>query len=123
MKNPVILILCVLILGGAGFVAYDLVQNQGVSSRDLFPVQSFISDPQNHAGNRYRLDAQVDDQLGWREGLGKLITLTPLSDSQVSLPVFLPEEHAQNMRMGQRYRVEVLVGNHGLLTVLSMEKF
>lgn len=121
--NPIVIALLVLILAGIAFVIQQVIQEQGLSDQDPLPVESFVERPRNHLGNRYSLDAQIEQQLDWRRGVGKLLTVTSLQDASRPLPVFLPDQLDESLRVGQRYRMEILVDQDGLLIVEKLEKY
>lgn len=86
-----------------------------------FPVQAFLSAPDNLQGNRYELEAEIDAQLNWREGVGRLIAVRTLRDD-VRLPVFIADSLKANLLVAQRYRFEITVRKGGLLYVDSLKK-
>lgn len=120
--NPIILVLVVVIVIGIAFVAFVLSQQQTGSSADALPVRAFIEKPMNYVGYVYQLDAQIDSQLAWKQGVGRILTVKPMSDREVSIPVYVPDSLQQKMHMGERYRLDVLVTEKNILTVQSLEK-
>jgi len=99
--------------GGAGVPGYGL---------EAFPVQAYAEAPGNLAGNRYVLRAQIYEQLARREGVGRLLTLAP-DGSQTRLFVYVPAGLERNIHVGQRYRMQVRVGDEGLIEVMALEKY
>lgn len=90
-------------------------------SGEPFPVRAFLSAPDNLQGNRYELEAEIDQQLNWREGLGRLIAVRTLRDD-ARLPVFISDSVKANLLVAQRYRFEVTVRKGGLLYVERLKK-
>jgi len=90
-------------------------------SGEPFPVRAFLSAPDNLQGNRYELEAEIDQQLNWREGLGRLIAVRTLRDD-ARLPVFISDSMKANLLVAQRYRFEVTVRKGGLLYVERLKK-
>lgn len=86
-----------------------------------FPVDAYLGAPANLQGNRYSLDAEIDSQLEWTEGVGRLIAVKPLG-RDLRLPVFIADDHKANLMVAQRYRFEVTVRKGGLLTVTDLRK-
>lgn len=86
-----------------------------------FPVQSFLSAPDNLQGNRYELEAEIDAQLGWREGVGRLVAVRALK-GDARLPVFIADSLNANLLVAQRYRFEITVRKGGLLYVERLKK-
>lgn len=90
-------------------------------SGEPFPVRAFIAAPDNLQGNRYTLEAEIDAQLTWREGVGRLIAVRTLRDD-ARLPVFIADSMKANLLVAQRYRFEVSVRKGGLLYVENLKK-
>jgi hypothetical protein len=90
-------------------------------SGEPFPVRAFLSAPDNLLGNRYELEAEIDAQLNWREGLGRIIAVRTLRDS-ARLPIFISDSMNANLLVAQRYRFEVSVRKGGLLYVENLKK-
>ncbi len=92
-------------------------------SNEPFPVSAYLESPDNLQGNRYTLDAEIDAQLQWREGTGRLLAVRPLSGEPGSrLPVFIADSLNANLMVAQRYRFEITVRRGGLLYVNSLRK-
>lgn len=90
-------------------------------SGEPFPVKSFVNAPDNLQGNRYYLDAEIDAQLSWREGFGRIIAVRPLQ-ADARLPVFIADSLHANLLVAQRYRFQITVRKGGLLYVESLDK-
>lgn len=90
-------------------------------SGEPFPVRSFLAAPDNLQGNRYVLEAEIDQQINWREGLGRLIAVRTLRDD-ARLPLFIADSMKTNLLVAQRYRFEVTVRKGGLLYVERLKK-
>lgn len=86
-----------------------------------FPVRAFLAAPDNLQGNRYELEAEIDAQLNWREGVGRLIAVRSLQGN-ARLPVFIADSMNANLLVAQRYRFEVTVRKGGLLYVERLKK-
>lgn len=92
-------------------------------SGESFPVAAYLESPDNLQGNRYTLDAEIDAQLQWREGTGRLLAVRPLSsDSPARLPVFIADSLHANLMVAQRSRFELTVRHGGLLYVTALRK-
>ena len=90
-------------------------------SGEPFPVRAFLAAPDNLLGNRYELEAEIDAQLNWREGLGRIIAVRTLRDD-ARLPIFIADSMKANLLVAQRYRFEVSVRKGGLLYVEYLKK-
>lgn len=92
-------------------------------SGEPFPVAAYIDAPDNLQGNRYTLDAEIDAQLQWREGTGRLVAVRPLpAEAGSRLPVFIADSLNANLMVAQRYRFELTVRSGGLLYVTGLRK-
>jgi len=87
-----------------------------------FPVAAYLEAPDNLQGNRYTLDAEIDAQLQWLEGTGRLISVRPLGTESARLPVFIADSLSANLMVAQRYRLELTVRRGGLLYVNALRK-
>lgn len=105
----------------AAVVASVLLTSGCGPSGEPFPVRAFLSAPDNLQGNRYELEAEIDAQLNWREGVGRLIAVRTLRDD-ARLPVFISDSLKANLLVAQRYRFEITVRKGGLLYVERLKK-
>lgn len=90
-------------------------------SGEPFPVRAFLAAPDNLQGNRYELEAEIDQQINWREGVGRLIAVRTLRDD-ARLPLFIADSMKANLLVAQRYRFEISVRKGGLLYVERLKK-
>lgn len=90
---------------------------------EAFPVATYLDSPDNLQGNRYTLEGEIDSQIEWREGVGRLLAVRPLSgEPGVRLSVFIADSLNANLMVAQRYRFELTVRRNGLLQVTSLRK-
>lgn len=92
-------------------------------SGEPLPVAAYLESPDNLQGNRYALSAEIDAQLEWREGVGRLLSVRPLDGpADARLPVFIADSLQANLMIAQRYRLELTVRRGGLLYVTALRK-
>ncbi len=92
-------------------------------SDERFPVSAYLDAPDNLQGNRYTLEAEIDAQLQWKEGVGRLLSVRPLDDKDAPrLPLFIADSLNANLMVAQRYRFELTVRRGGLLYVTALRK-
>ncbi len=108
-------------LASAALSALLLITSGCGRSGEPFPVHAFLSAPDNLQGNRYELEAEIDAQLNWREGVGRLISVRALR-GDARLPLFIGDSMKANLLVAQRYRFEVTVRKGGLLYVEHLQK-
>jgi len=95
---------------------------------DLTPlsVEKYRSDWSSLQGNLYRLDCQVEQQLAFVEGRGRVLAVKPIEkDSTRSpgrIPVFVPAGSADSFEVGQRFKCKLRV-TRDLLVVEALERF
>jgi len=80
----------------------------GCSRGEAFPVADYLKTPANLSGNRYVLEAEVDSQLGSREGVGRVVVVKPLRDKG-RLALVIPDSLGANLSPTQHYRFSVSV--------------
>ena len=90
-----------------------------------FPLAFYLQSPGGLQGNKYQMKAQIDRQLGWRAGVGKIILVQASTEDGLmkKVPVFFPDEIAATVLPGQKLLLTVLVGEQSLVSVESFEKF
>ncbi len=99
-----------------------LLRSGRFSGLEAFPVQAYREQPLNLLGNRYVLDAQIHSQLRWEEGVGRLIAVRPDGATE-RVPIFVERDAAENLQVGQRYRMRIVVRDQGLIFVEDLEKY
>ncbi|MCX6936587.1 MAG: hypothetical protein NTU80_01620 [Verrucomicrobia bacterium] len=92
-------------------------------TNEPFPVAAYLNTPENLQGNHYTLQAEIDAQLLWKEGTGRLLAVRPLGpDAGSRLSVFIADSLNANLMVAQRYQLELTVRNGGLLYVTALHK-
>lgn len=97
-------------------------KNQRFSGLEELPIESYRSSPENHLGNSYLLEAQIDSQLSWSEGVGRILSVVPNGYTN-RIVVFVSDEISKSLHVGQRYRMSVSIVTDGLIKVDDLEKF
>lgn len=92
------------------------------SRLEVLPVDEYLKRPGNFLGNNYLLSAQIDSQIEWQEGIGRILAVET-EDSKSRLPVFVPESAGKNLHVGQRYEMHVTIRKGGLIYVEDLRKF
>jgi len=86
------------------------------------PVDSYLSKPGDFLGNTYLLTAQIDSQIEWKAGVGRILAVK-VDTSSSRIPVFVPDLNGQNLHVGQRYELRVSIKKGGLIYVEDLRKF
>ena len=89
-----------------------------------FSVDAYRKDWATMQGNVYRLDCQIDQQLSFVEGKGRILSVKPTDTARGAgrISVFVPLIGGNNFEVGQRYKFKVRV-SRDLLVVEELEKF
>lgn len=92
------------------------------SNLELLPINNYLEKPGDFLGNRYMLRAQINEQLKWEKGLGRVLAVVA-EGSDARLPVFVPESVAENLHVGQRYEMQAIIEEGGLIYVEELHKY
>ncbi|HKK18817.1 MAG TPA: hypothetical protein VJ952_09080 [Opitutales bacterium] len=92
------------------------------SSLEALPVDEYLKKPGNFLGNTYLISAQIDSQIKWEEGVGRILAVEAEGSSS-RLPVFVPEGAGRNLYVGQRYEMRANIREGGLIYVEDLRKF
>lgn len=92
------------------------------SDVEPLPIENYVKKPGDFLGNRYVLRAQIDEQLKWEKGIGRVIAVLDQT-STIRLPVFVPEGVSDNLHVGQRYEMKAIIEQGGLINVEALRKY
>ncbi|MBJ7494170.1 MAG: hypothetical protein JHC77_03995 [Opitutales bacterium] len=94
------------------------------SDLSAFSVDGYRKDWATMQGNVYRLDCQIEQQLSFVEGKGRILAVKPTDITRGAgrISVFIPLNGGNNFEVGQRYKFKVRV-SRDLLVVEELEKF
>jgi len=92
------------------------------SDAELLPVENYVKKPGDFLGNHYVLRAQIDEQIKWEKGLGRVLAVR-MENSSTRLPVFVPEAVTDNLHVGQRYEMKAIIEQGGLIYVEALRKY
>lgn len=89
-----------------------------------FSVDAYRKDWATLQGNAYRLDCQIEAQLAFVEGKGRILAVKPTETKLGAgrIPVFIPLDAGDSFEVGQRYKCKVRV-SRDLLVVEGLERF
>ncbi len=89
-----------------------------------FSVDGYRKDWATMQGNVYRLDCQIEQQLSFVEGKGRILAVKPTDTTRGAgrISVFIAVTGGNNFEVGQRYKFKVRV-SRDLLVVEELEKF
>jgi hypothetical protein len=113
-------VLCFLSLSLSGF--FVGCGQGGFSDAEPLPIDNYVKKPGDFLGNRYVLRAQIDEQIQWEKGLGRVLAVR-VDGSGTRLPVFVPEGVTDNLHVGQRYELQAVIDEGGLIYVEALRKY
>lgn len=89
-----------------------------------FNLDAYRKDWATLQGNTYRLDCQIEQQLAYVEGKGRVLAVKPTDVTRGSgrIPIFVPVGTGDSFEVGQRFKCKVHV-NRDLLVVEELERF
>lgn len=108
------------LLGGMLF--FSACGDAKSSDLELLPIDTYLQKPGDFLGNRYTLRVQIDEQLKWEKGLGRVLAVVA-EGSESRLPVFVSESTGNNLHVGQRYELQAIIEKGGLIYVQALQKY
>lgn len=92
------------------------------SDLEVLPIDTYLQKPGDFLGNRYMLRVQINEQLKWEKGLGRVLAVLA-EGSDTRLPVFVSESAGDNLHVGQRYELQAIIEKGGLIYVEALQKY
>ncbi|MDR0533577.1 MAG: hypothetical protein LBH01_06450 [Verrucomicrobiales bacterium] len=116
----VVIVLAIGVVGGIFLTRY---LNDPYRTLESFPVAKFLDDYRALAGSRFKADLRVEADLGWKEGVGRLMLFSTSEDSR-PVVVMIPAVIAKDIYFtkGQTYVAELEVKEGGLIYANSCRK-
>jgi len=108
------------LLGGIPF--FTACGDRESSDLEILPIDTYLQKPGDFLGNRYMLRVQIDEQLKWEKGLGRVLAVVA-EGSDARLPVFVSESAGDNLHVGQRYELQAIIEQGGLIYVEALQKY
>lgn len=114
-------VVLLLVLSVAGFFLFRYVSDP-YRTLEPFPVAKYLDGYKALAGSKFRADLKVENDLGWKEGTGRLMVFSVADDSR-PVVVMIPPTLAQiYFTKGQTYVGELEVKEGGLIYANSIRK-
>lgn len=114
-------IVLVLVLLAAGFF-FTRYLNDPLRTLEPFPVGKYLESYKALAGSKFRGNLRVENDLGWKEGSGRLMVFSLREDPR-PIAVMIPPSLAQiYFTKGQTYEGELEVKEGGLIYANSIRK-
>lgn len=113
--------LAAVVLANAGYFAVQYLRNP-YRTLEPFAVDRYLADFQPMAGSKFGADLKVVADLGWKEGVGRLMVFSGTNDSRPILVMIPPKLSGVTFSKGQSYQVALEVGEGGLIYADSCDK-
>jgi len=121
-KSPVLWMGVVAVLAVVLLVGVMVFRSVGGGRHAPLPVEELSDSPRNFSGNRYEYEGRIDRQLGFEEGVGRVI-LTEAVESGAPVPLFVSSDLDRfSPNPGQVYRFSLRVDGDGILNVEDYDK-
>jgi hypothetical protein len=89
---------------------------------ESFPIAQYLENPQPLSGLKFKAQLRADADLGWKDGVGRLMAFT-VEGSPSPVAIFIPPTLSNiYFTKGQNYRAEIEIKDGGLIHAISCEK-
>lgn len=109
----------VAILGGFFLARYF---SDPLRTLEPFPVSKYMESYKALAGSKFRGNLRVENDLGWKEGVGRLMVFSLRDDSRPVVVMIPPSLAEIYFTKGQTYAGELEVKEGGLIYANSIRK-
>jgi len=108
-------------LGVGGFFLMRYL-NDPLRTLEPFPIGKYLESYKSLAGSKFRGNLRVENDLGWKEGVGRLMVFSLREDPR-PIVVMIPASLAQTyFTKGQSFEGELEVKEGGLVYANSIRK-
>ena len=114
-------VLMAVVLGIVAYFTFQYLENP-FRTLEPFPVDKYLSDFRSLSGAKFRADLKVSADLGWKDGVGRLMVFTVADDSRPVVVLIPPKLGSIFFTKGQNYQASLEVGEGGLIYADSFEK-
>ena len=117
------------VMGGIGVVLAVIAAififryvNDPYRTLEPFPVSRYLENYHSLAGSKFRGDIRVEADLGWKEGVGRLMVFSSIGDGHSFVVLMPPKLAGTYFTKGQVYSAELEVREGGLIYANSCRK-
>lgn len=114
-------VVLLLIIGIGGFFLFQTL-NDPLRTLEPFPVGKYLESYKPLAGSKFRADLRVENDLGWKEGIGRLMVFSLREDPRPIVVMIPPSLSEIYFTKGQNYQAELEVKEGGLIYANSCRK-
>jgi len=114
-------VIAAIVLAVGGFFLVKHLRDP-LRTLEKLPVAKYYESFRSLAGARFKADLQVEADLGWKEGVGRLMVFTT-PDEPRPIVVMIPASFSHiHFTKGQTYRAELEVKEGGMIYANSCKK-
>lgn len=113
-------ILTILLLCGGFFLIRHL--SDPLRTLEAFPTATYLEGHKALAGSKFRGSLRVENDLGWKEGIGRLMVFSQQSDPRPIVVMIPPSLASIYFTKGQSYEGELEIREGGLIYANSIRK-
>ena len=116
-------VVLLLIAGLAGGIVISRYLRDSYRTLEVFPVTKYLDDAHSLYGSKFKAELRVESDLGWKEGIGRLMLFSMTSDPR-PLAVMVPAAVGKDIYFtkGQTYMAEFEVKEGGLIYATACRK-
>lgn len=91
---------------------------------ETLDVPSYLENANSLRGNVYKVEGTISNQLDWSKTKGRLFSVEIGADAGADfVAILVPTSlNSTNLQKGQRFAIEVEVGDNGILHAKSLKK-
>ena len=108
-------------LGTIGYFVEGYL-NDPYRTLEPFPMDKYLSDYRSLSGSKFKAEVKVDNDLGSKTGVGRLMVFTVGDDNRPLVVLIPPRLSGIYFTKGQNYKTSLEVGQGGLVYADSCEK-
>jgi hypothetical protein len=116
-----IVIVALAVLGAAGYFVEQYL-NDPYRTLEVFPTDRYMSDYRSLTGSKFKAEAKVANDLGWKAETGRLMVFTFGNDTRPVVVLIPPKLANIYFTKGQTYLTSLEVGDGGLIYAVTCEK-
>jgi len=110
-----------LIVGIGGYLTYTHL-NDPLRTLEVFPVAKYLEGYKSLQGSRFKGELTVENDLGFKEGAGRLMTFSTKESTHPVVVMIPPTLAGTYFVKGQHYLAELEVKDGGLIYANSCRK-
>ena len=112
----------ILLALGTGGIAVSQYLRNPYRTLEVFPIGKYLESHRSLLGAKFKMDLRVEADLGWKDGVGRLMLFSGTEDSRVVAVMIPASLSTVYFTKGQTYLAELEVKEGGLIYANSCKK-